>query len=91
MSLEECKRLAKGKWGKKKELQLEIRRSRGMVDGEDVWLCLSRNPFDWPRKDWVVLVSAYGEVSSRYFEQKDSVEKYFEELTREYDLKEEEK
>lgn len=91
MSLEECKKLAEEKREKEKEHQRELRRSRGMVDGEDVRVYLAIDPLLWPRMRWVVLVSAYGELSSKYFKQKkkDSAEKYFEELTQKYGLKEE--
>lgn len=93
MSLEECKRLAEEKRERDKELQKGMRRSRGMVDGEDVKLCLSLNPLPWPLERWVVCVTAYGFISSEYFkeEEKDSAERYFEGLTLEYGLKEEEK
>lgn len=99
MSLEECKRLAEKKLAKEKEIQKETRRSRGMVDGEDVRVCLSMNdssfipivPFVLSSKRWVVAVSAYGELSSKYFIRKVPAEEYFKELTQEYGLKEEEK
>lgn len=88
MSLEECKRLAKEKLEKDKELRKLMRHSRGVVDGEDVELYLSINPLDWPHKRWVVFVSAYGEISIKYFALKESAEGHFEALTQKHNLKE---
>jgi len=96
MSLEECKRLAEKKQEKDKEIQKEMHRSRGIVDGEDVRLVFSINPVHFPgfgiRDRWVVTVSAYGELSSKYFHQgrRESAERYFRKLTQDYGLQEEE-
>ncbi len=81
MSLEECKRLAEEKRKK------VIRRSRGVVDGEDVNVFFSTPPL--PRTNCLVMVLAYGEVSLKEFKRKDSAERYFEKLTQDYDLEEE--
>jgi len=97
MSLEECRRLAEEKLEKDKELRKEMRHSRGMVDGENVKVWFSANPFAWPRERWVrerwvVRVEAYGMGTQKYFKEKDkdSAEKYFERLTQEYGLEENE-
>ena len=91
MSFEECKRIAEEKREKELELQREMRRLSGFYKGEEVRLCFAIDPLLWPRMRWVVVVSAYGEVSSKYFNEKkkESAEKYFEELTQKYKLKEE--
>lgn len=91
MSLEECKRIANEKLAEERETQKETRRSGGYFDGENVRLCSTKNPLPWPRQRWVVLVNAYGVVSSKHFNQKEDAEKYFEELTQKYGLKEEKK
>ncbi len=80
MSLEECKRLADA--GRMKV----IRRSRGVVDGEDVDVFFSTPPL--PSANGLVMVLAYGEVSFKEFKQKDSAERYFEKLTQDYGLEE---
>ncbi len=97
MSLEECKKKAEKKLEKEIGRRRVMRHSEGMVDGEYVRLILSRPPIEWPSwgrsRSLVVAVFAYGEPSSKYFKQKekDSAERYFEELTQKYGLKEEEK
>ncbi|GAI14818.1 unnamed protein product, partial [marine sediment metagenome] len=45
----------------------------------------------WPGRPWVVAVKAYGETSGEYFRRKKKAERYFEELTQKYGLKEKEK
>ncbi len=89
MSLEECRRLAEKKREKVKTIGKLMRLSRGEVEGVKVVVCFSKNLFLYPRKPFIVFVSAYGEVSTEYFKKKESAEKYFEELTQEYGLKEE--
>ena len=90
MSLEECKRLE----DERRERLQDRRRSIGKVDGEEVEIVFARNPLgSSPRKCWVVFVSAYNQISTKYFKkkEKDSAERYFEDLTQKYGLKEKEK
>ena len=91
MSLEECRRLAEEKREKGKTIRKHMRLSSGEVEGEKVVVCFSKNLFSYPRKPFIVFFSAYGEVSIEYFKKKESAERYFEELTQKYGLKEEEK
>jgi len=89
MSLEECRRLA----DERLERIRESRRSIGRVDGEEVEVSLSKSLSGVRRERWVVVVFAYGMTSLKYFKEKekDSAERYFEDLTQKYALKEEEK
>ncbi len=92
MSLEECKRIAEERLKNIREradARKEKRHSMGRVGGEEVEIYLSRNILEWPRKPWLVAVWAYNEASAKYFRRKKQAEKYFEELTQEYGLKEE--
>lgn len=86
MSLEECKRLA----DEKLKIMGKRRCSTGMVAGEKVWIYIAGNSLPWPRhKPWVVVVYAYGEISSKYFKQREPADRYFEELLRKHGLTEE--
>lgn len=85
MNLEECKRIADDKLDRIRK----IRRSMGRVEGEELEVLLSTNPSDSHRKNCLVLVFAYGEVSIKEFKWKDFAESHFDELTQKYGLKEE--
>jgi len=93
MSLEECKRLAEESREREKELWTGRRHSGGEVEGEQVDVYFSKNPILLYHHQWIVVVSAYGELSTKYFKhnEKDSAEKYFEKLTKDYGLQEEKK
>ena len=91
MSLEECKRIAEEKREKLEALQKGRRHSRGEVEGEKVDVYFSKNPlplFLESHQPWVVFVSAYGQLSYKYFNKKKPAEDYFEELTQKYGLQE---
>lgn len=102
MSLEECKSLADpltGPWVWKRmersrarhHAAQAIRHSVGRVGDKRVTIYLSRGDFLQNfllRIRWVVSVWACGVGSDGYFGCKDIAEKYFEELTQKYGLKE---
>jgi len=98
MSLEECKRLAEEKLAEARaraEIQYSDRRARGWIDDRWVEIALYAilKEFPFPRESWIVAISPHKHFarSRKEFPRKESAEEYFEELTRKYGFKEEEK
>lgn len=94
MSLEECKRIADERLEKARaKIQYSDRHARGQVDGEAVEIGLYVTRVGFPRRsNWIVAVLShkYWAISKKSFPRKKQAERYFEKLTREYDLGEKE-
>ncbi len=93
MSLEECKRIAKARreTARSRARILESdRRAEGMVDDGVVEIALYPFHIGFPPSNWIVGVASHKHwtVSKKPFYRREPAVKYFEELVREYDLKE---